>query len=229
MRCAASTGFKYIDRSKPATIVLVPGWASDYRIFNALDLEYNYLMPMDFSPFSFTEELIETLEGDGISKVSLFGWSLGGFAAAEFARKHPTLVDELILVSVRRRYRREGLDDIRRYLKRSREGYLYKFYSQCFYNKERLAHFKEGLLKNYLKELDMPSLLSGLDYLEGSKMEPESLKGINSIKILHGINDRIAPIDEALDVRKGLNRVKFISVEDTGHIPFLETEIKEIL
>ena len=40
-----SVKFKYIDRQKPETAVLVPGWATDYRIFDTLDLDYNYLMP----------------------------------------------------------------------------------------------------------------------------------------------------------------------------------------
>ena len=38
--------FKLIDRGFKDTILLIPGWAADYRIFDSLDLEFNYLLPM---------------------------------------------------------------------------------------------------------------------------------------------------------------------------------------
>jgi pimeloyl-ACP methyl ester carboxylesterase len=94
-----------------AGLVLVPGWASDWRIFNSLNLEFDYLVPLDFSPFSFEKGLLRALKKKS-GRVSLFGWSLGGFTAAGFAAKYPALIDELMLVSIRRRYLAEELGSI---------------------------------------------------------------------------------------------------------------------
>src|SRR3989338_731284 len=84
--------FIALERGKKAYIALIPGWAADYRIFSALDLEFNYLLPINFSPFNFTESLLDALKEHNIERVSLFGHSLGGFVAAEFAAEHPDLV-----------------------------------------------------------------------------------------------------------------------------------------
>ncbi|MEE8359767.1 MAG: alpha/beta hydrolase, partial [Candidatus Omnitrophota bacterium] len=124
--------FDYINRGEVRTLVLIPGWASDSRIFGTLDLSYNYFVPENFSHFNFKESLLDAMEERGIKKISLFGWSLGGFLAQEFAMEYPDIIDRLILVSVRKGYKEEELSEIRKNLKRSKEGYLYKFYSQCF-------------------------------------------------------------------------------------------------
>jgi len=77
--------FKYLDRGSDKTIVLIPGWATDYRIFDSLNVKFNYLLPLDFSPDTFENVILNALEEKGIEKVSLFGWSLGAFLAAEFS------------------------------------------------------------------------------------------------------------------------------------------------
>ena len=141
--------FRYIDRAKERLLVLMPGWACDERIFATLDLEFNYLMPLEFSPFTLKKALLERLKKDSLKKVSLFGWSLGGFVAAEFAAKYPDLIDEVILVSIRKRYNLEELAETRKSLTKNKKGYLYKFYTLCFCDKEQNNWFNKNLLKDY--------------------------------------------------------------------------------
>jgi len=222
MISATSAGFKHIDRGKERTVALVPGWASDYRVFSRLDLDFNYLVPAAFSPPAFGGDLLAAREERGIEKISLFGWSLGGFAAQEFAVKHPEIIDELILVSIRERYKKDDLDVIRENLKKGKEAYLYKFYSQCFYDRERWSRFKRELLRTYLRELDLNYLLSALDYLESAEIKPEELKKIDRIKIMHAQEDRIAPVEEALAVSARLPRAEFVCVPSAGHLFFYE-------
>ena len=114
------TRFKYIDRGKENFLVLVPGWASDYKIFDSLDLEYNYIVPVEFSPFDFEEILLETLKTNNIKKASIFGLSLGGFLAAKFASKYPDLIDELTLVGIRKKYKAEEIREVKNNLKKQR-------------------------------------------------------------------------------------------------------------
>ena len=217
--------FRYLDRGYQRNIVLIPGWATDYRIFNLLNLKFNYLLPLDFSPATLEDSILNTLGDNKIEKISLLGWSLGGFVAAEFSAKHPNLVDELILVSIRKKYKKEAIDEIKELLKKSKKGYLYKFYGQCFSRKVSLSWFKKNLLKTYCQDFDLDYLLTTLDYLEKSQIFTQELSGIKRIKIIHGENDRIAPIDEAREVQKNINGSELIVVKDSGHIPFLEADL----
>ena len=223
------TKFKYVDRGCRDTIALIPGWASDYRIFTTLDLRFNYLIPVDFSPFTFEKDLLTALKENNIAKITLFGHSLGGFVASEFASKYTDFIDEIILVGVRKKYKAGGLEDIRRHLKKSKRGYLYKFYTQCFCNKDEMRWFKENLLKVYCEELDLDYLLKTLDYLEHTEIKPRLLKNIKKITIIHGERDRIAPIQEAIDVKNSLPHARFICIKDEGHIPFLREDFTRLI
>lgn len=213
--------FRYIDKGKKDILVLIPGWASDYRIFAPLNLDFNYLLPQEFSPYTFAQGLLEALKRYNIKKISLFGWSLGGFLASEFAAKYASLIDELILVSIRKRYKREILAEIKKCLSKNKKGYLYKFYVQCFFQKKQMHWFKENLLKEYCEKLELNYLFQSLDYLENTDIKPEQLNNIKRVKIIHGENDCIAPVQEAMDIKNSLPQAKLIRIKDTGHIPFL--------
>ena len=227
MISAISTAFKYIDRGHRDPIVLIPGWATDYRIFDSLDLRFNYLLPTEFSPFTFKRDLDKALREKAIKKISLFGYSLGGFAACEFAWDSPEMVDELILVGIRKRYKTNELAQIKSHLKKNKRAYLYKFYSQCFLNKEKMRYFRKNLLKAYIEELDLDYLLSTLDYLSSFEIRPELLNSIRQIKIVHGREDKIAPIGEALEIKDNLPQAQFITIDGEGHIPFLKERFSE--
>ncbi len=216
--------FKYLDRGYQKAIVLIPGWAADYRIFDSLDLKFNYLLPLNFSPFTFEKSLLNVLRDKGIAKVSLFGWSLGGFLGVEFALKHKDLIDELILISVRKKYKEKEIAVIKELLKKSKKGYLYKFYARCFFKKISLSRFKENLFKSYCEQFDLEYLFAALDYLGRTKIEPKELDRIERVKIIHGEADKIAPIKEARSI-KNSTRAEFIAIKNSGHIPFLEVDL----
>lgn len=217
--------FKYLDRGQQKTILLIPGWATDYRIFNSLNLEFNYLLPLDFSPFTFESSILNALGEQGLEKISLLGWSLGGFLAAELSAKYPNLVEELILVSIRKKYKEAEIARIKELLKKSKKGYLYKFYGQCFSKKISLSWFKENLLKTYCQQFELEYLLKTLDYLEKSQIDTQALSMIKRVKLIHGESDRIAPIDEAREVQEAIAGAELITIKDSGHIPFLETDL----
>lgn len=217
--------FKYLDRGQQKTILLIPGWATDYRIFNSLNLEFNYLLPLDFSPFTFESSILNALGEQGLEKISLLGWSLGGFLAAELSAKYPNLVEELILVSIRKKYKEAEIARIKELLKKSKKGYLYKFYGQCFSKKISLSWFKKNLLKTYCQQFELEYLLKTLDYLEKSQIDTQALSMIKRVKLIHGESDRIAPIDEAREVQEAIAGAELITIKDSGHIPFLETDL----
>lgn len=215
--------FRLQDRGFEKITVLIPGWATDYRIFNALNLNYNYLLPTRISPFKFSDELSKLLDEKSIDKISLFGWSLGGFLAVDFALKNLDRVDELILLGIRKKFPEKELDEARHQLKKNKKAYLYKFYLECFSGdcKEGLAWFKKNLLKDYIRQMHLKNLIYGLDYLSQARINAEFLAPINKIRIFHGEKDNIAPLREAKEIKSYLPKAKFISLGGVGHIPFL--------
>jgi len=220
---SAQSKFRFVSRGFKKTIVLIPGWATDYRIFERLDLDYNYLLPVEFSLFDFQDRLSDFLNKESIDRVSLFGWSQGAFLAAEFASRHPERIEELILLNLRRAYDPAALKDISAKLKKSKRAYLYRFYRDCFSKNDKsgLDWFNKNLLKPYLDSFGLEELLCGLNYLVGARIHPEFLSGVNKIRIFHGAKDKIAPIAEAMDIKSDLVRAEFISFPDVGHITFL--------
>ncbi|MFH0731556.1 MAG: malonyl-ACP O-methyltransferase BioC [Candidatus Omnitrophota bacterium] len=215
-----STNFKYINRNKESTMVFVPGWATDYRIFDSLKQDCNCLIPESFHPFDFKERLLNALKKNSIERLSLFGFSLGGFVAAEFAFEFPKLVDELVLVGIRKRYDPLAIETIKQKLLKNKNAFLYTFYSQCFYNKDAFSFFKKNLLKIYCDCMELDYLLETLEYLKNSRITSQMLKAIKSVKIMHGEFDAIAPIEEARDIARSLNNAEFACLQNEGHIPY---------
>lgn len=215
--------FKFLDRGFKDTIVLIPGWATDYRILAPLNLNYNYLLPNKLCPFKFSSELSEFLHKKSIDKISLFGWSLGGFLAADFALKNLNRVDEVILLSIRKKFPEKTLQEAESQLKKNKQAYLYKFYLECFsrHDKEGMRWFKKYLLRDYLREMNLKELISGLDYLSRSRINAGYLAPIKKISIFHGEKDGIAPVREARDIKSHLAQARFICLPAAGHIPFL--------
>ncbi len=223
-------GFKFVERGFKETLVLIPGWATDYRIFSGQDLDYNYLLPVKFHPFEFEKELSGALEKIPAGKISLFGWSLGGFLASGFALNNPGKVNELILLSVCHRFDPIALKEIKQKIAKNRKAYLYKFYLDCFSDNdtEAFTWFKKYLLKDYLKGMELENLISGLDYFLQASINAESLKKIGKVRIFHGGKDKIAPSGAAEYFRGASGEIKFTDMPETGHIPFLNRDFKKI-
>ncbi|MFA5143217.1 MAG: alpha/beta hydrolase [Candidatus Omnitrophota bacterium] len=217
------SGFKLIHRGFEETILLLPGWAADHRIFGPLGLGFNYLLPTRLFMPDFENALLESLAKESLKTILILGSSMGGFLAADFAARHPECVKHLTLVGMRKRYDQDGIEKIKGYLTANRTGYLYKFYHACFSpgEGEYLAIFKKGLMKSYLKELSTDELLAGLDYLAGARLDLKALQNIKA-RFIHGGGDRIAPVEEMAGTG-GL-----VVLKGAGHLPFLRTDFKEV-
>jgi pimeloyl-ACP methyl ester carboxylesterase len=112
-------------------MLLIPGWATDYRIFDTLKINYNYLLPVEFSPFNFCDDLLAAMKDNDIKKISVLGWSMGGFVACDLMSKCRDRVNEIIFVGIRRRYEKVNIDKIKTFLVRNKKTFLHKFYNDC--------------------------------------------------------------------------------------------------
>ncbi len=220
---------KLIDRGFAKTMLLLPGWATDYRIFSTLELNYNYLLAREFSPQDFSQGLSAQLDKIALKKVSLFGCSLGGFLAAEFAAQYPQRVEELFLSGVRICYSREVIEAARQKMQKDKQGFLRQFYQSCFskHDTRSLEWFKQNLQDDYLRNFTLAELTRGLDYLQGAVIDPGKLAGIKKLKIFHGRLDRIAPFEEAARIKSCLAGAELISLPAAGHIVFLNPGFRE--
>lgn len=219
----SATEFKFIRRGYADTLVFIPGWATDYRIFSQLNLNYNYLLSTRFSADDFNAALLRQLEKIKMHKVSLLGFSLGGFLATEFAQAYPEKIEELILAGIRSHYPAGELSQIKEQLKKNRRVWLYKFYRNCFsrLDTQGLSWFKKNLLKEYLEKLNLRELLQGLDYLGNYFFKPEALNRLPKISIFHGSLDKVVSFSEALEIKSRLPQAGFFPLSGLGHIPFL--------
>ena len=223
--------FEYIDRNQTDSLVLVTGWAFDSRIFEILDLPFNYFLFTEPLAKNFTAGLGKLLKKKCINSISILGWSQGAFAASEFAAANPEKVKKLILIGARRRYDRVNLENIKVLLNKSKKAFLYKLYRQCFCDSEQKEYtwFKDTLMKDYLDIMSLSVLEENLDYLSDANLNLEALKNIKDITIIHGREDAVADIDEAIEIRKSLPSSEFIIMEKTGHLPFLKEGFAEYL
>ncbi len=221
--------FKLRDRGFKDTLVLVPGWATDWRIFEGLELDYNYLLVTKLNILNFNQQLLEQLGQLKISKVSVLGFSLGGFLAAEFAAAHPEKIGKLFLLGVRKRYDPQALESIKRGILAAQQPWLYKFYLNCFAraDKQGLDWFRKHLLNDYLDKLDLSEIIQGLDYLADHALHPKTLIKIKEIRMFHGQDDLIAPVQEVLEMQIDLPQAKITLLADRGHICFLNHDFRE--
>ncbi|MCP4456237.1 MAG: alpha/beta fold hydrolase, partial [Planctomycetes bacterium] len=212
------------DRGYDRTLLLVPGWGFDERIFERLSLPYNYL----FYPGCDIAELEEAVLAGGHEAMDMLGWSQGGVALAGLACRHPDLVRQLILVSVRAAYPSETLDEIRSLLTRSHTTYLKCFYKACL-GQADLPWFKQTLQKDYLAKFMLVDLISGLDWLGQVRLDVAALKDIASVTLVHGAEDQVAPVQEARTLAAQLPQARYCEVSEAAHAVFLNSTFSEIV
>lgn len=224
-----NTLFNFIKRGFKETLLLLPGWASDYRIFTLLDLEYNYVLPRNCSPFIVEQEFPSLLENYGLKDISILGWSLGGFIGYRLGQKFPQKIKEITLVGIRKKYTQKELESLRTALAQNKKAALGQFYRNFFSPKEQETYrwFKNTLWQSYLAEFDIAHLLAGLDYLSTAEINPLAAPPV-PLKIIHGQNDKIAPLQETVEIKKALPHVRYSCIAGAGHPVFLNPEFKKV-
>jgi len=225
------TAFRYIDNSNGELVVLVPGWATDARVFIPADIPYDALEATGSSPDDFEQALLRKLESDG-RKAVLVGWSFGALLAAEFAAKHPDLVESAVLMSVKPYYSEGDIERMEQFLRRDKTGYLKMFYRRCLggHGRRERKWFEDTLQGIFIEQADMDELLGSLRSFSGKKLPLQALKVCqNRLVFLYGENDTIAPPEDMFEIKRNLPKANYIVFEDMGHMPFLHPDFKYIL
>lgn len=206
--------------------MLLPGWATDVRVFDGLNLPGDIIYPRGMLTGDI-DSLAEVLSELKCVPALLLGWSLGGFAAARFARRYPALVERVVLVGIRNRYPAGQLARMRQALRRDRACCLTDFYRQCFLPVQRAAYrcFRAALEQVYISEFTTAELEAGLDYLGRTTLETDDIP--SGTTIVHGARDIIAPPAEACRLAGESGAVLHL-LPEAGHAAFLTEEFRSI-
>ena len=61
-----------------------------------------------------------------------------------------------------------------------------------------------------------------------AELDTGSLAKVERLKIFHGVEDVIAPLKEAREIKDKLPNAGFVTIQKTGHVLFLTPLFKEI-
>ena len=204
------------------SMVLLPGWATDGRIFEGALPGATAVTTGALRPEGFPRRLAAFLDRAARGPVTVVGWSLGGFLAAAFAREHPERVRRVVLVGIRRGYPEGDVEEVLRSLTADPGACLSGFYARCFYPSQLPAwrRFRTGLQAEYLRELDGGVLREGLSYLASARLSGGALPPC-PVSIVHGEKDVVAPLAEAAGVAGESGNATFHPLPEASHAAFL--------
>jgi len=214
--------FFVVGGSGVPSVVLLPGWATDGRIFEGVLPGVTAVTTGPLRPEGFAARLAAFLDRTARGPVAVVGWSLGGVLAAEFAREYPGRVRRVVLVGIRREYPEADVGPVLRSLSADPGGCLSGFYARCFYPSQIPAYrrFRAGLQAAYLREMDGGALREGLAYLAGARLSGGSLPAC-PVAVVHGEDDVIAPCAEAEGVARECGNGTFHPLRGAAHAAFL--------
>jgi pimeloyl-[acyl-carrier protein] methyl ester esterase len=212
------------------SMVLLPGWATDGRIFEGVLPGVTAVTTGLLRPNRFSRRLAAFLDRTARDPVTVVGWSLGGFLAAEFARENPDRVRRVILVGIRREYPEGDVAGVLRSFSSDPGSCLSGFYTQCFFPSQMPAYrrFRAGLQAAYLREMDGGALREGLSYLMGARLSGDTLPAC-PVAIVHGENDVVAPLAEAEGVAREGGNATFHPLPGAAHAAFLADGFRAVV
>ena len=219
-----------VDGGGDPAMVLLPGWATDRRIFEGALPGVTAVTTGPLRPEWFSRRLAAFLDRTAHGPVTVVGWSLGGFLAAAFAREYPDRVRRVVLVGIRREFPEGDVAGVLRSLSADPGACMTAFYAKCFFPSQMPAYrrFRAGLQAAYLREMDGGALREGLSYLAGARLSGETFPAC-PVAIVHGENDVVAPLAEAEGVAREGGNATFHPLPGAAHAAFLADGFRALI
>ncbi len=206
---------QFIDKGHAQTLVFLPGWALDTRIFDTIESPFNRLYLNDICSASLISDLKQAFHINAIKPAHFIGFSMGAFRCLDIFKQSPGLIRSVTLIGLNTGYKKTDIALIRRLLIENIQGYLRSFYQACFHEKSEFRSFYTRLGKEFCNTLELKTLLSELDYLDAASVRLEDLVQMPNLTLIHGKYDRIAPLKNMSLIYKACTSVQ---LPPTGHI-----------
>ncbi|MBU0730122.1 MAG: alpha/beta fold hydrolase [Proteobacteria bacterium] len=205
-------------------VFFIPGWGFTFESVGLAGQENSFYHPEIFvDPTSFVSDLQEFLDSEKIDRIILAGWSMGANLALDFAKVYPERVSKLILLSLRKSWPLQEVEDIKAGLAEDYQVFLRSFYRKCFLgHKDAYRKFQTIHQEKLLAKIDPELLAMGMDYLHKDEVIP--VQGVETI-LLHGKKDIIAPVEQM----PGFPGCRTEIVEHCGHPVFLAEQFSKLL
>lgn len=202
--------------------LFLPGWGFDGRVLGLLRPAPDWIFPTTpLDPATIEDDLLQLLTAEKAGKVRLVGWSMGAMLGLDFAAKHPELISSLLLVSLRRCWPREEVQEIREEFSRDPETFMKAFYRKCFLgNREAYKNFCSNLEPLYLAALKKNSGLLGRGLAFLNTFQPPAPPPSMPTRLVHGRRDIVAPAEEMPSLPGVAREV----IDTAGHFLFLHPE-----
>lgn len=229
----------YERRGKGNPLVLVHGYPLDHSIWNetakALENDFDLLMP-DLRGFGesstvstpygvgeIADDLAQFLDHLGIQQAAFVGHSMGGYVALAFARKYPSRITGLALVSSQTAAdtpeRKEGRYKTAAEVEEKGVGIVADAMTDKLSPSQSVRDFIHPLIKKQSKD--------GVTWsLRAMAEREDSTDLISSFKfpvvLIHGDADELIPVDRAREVKAAFPPVHLKELPGAGHMPMME-------
>jgi len=225
-----SDNLLYIYRGFDKTILFLPGWAFDYRIFKNLDLSFNYIFPHNsYLKNEFFKDFFLFIKKNKICTFLVVGWSMGGFFVADLLKKleNSVYIPAVYLLNIRSYFNETEVDEKISLIKTDKINTLKEFYKLVFLgHRNEYYFFKNELENDYLKCFNSEELIKGLNYLRKRNIDLSFSVDIKTI-IVQGSLDKLVMPEMYPEISEGMN--VSCHILKTGHLSFLSKDFKEIL
>lgn len=163
----------------------------------------------DFSIDLFTQNTLDYLEQNSLEKVSIFGYSMGGYVALNLTKNYPSLVDKIITLGTKFDWSVETATKEVKMLNPDKIEAKVPAFASYLQELHKPNDWKEVLLKT----ADLMLGLAG-----GKRFMEADLKGINNkVLVTVGDNDIMVTQEETLKVAGLLPNAEFKLLEGVEH------------
>lgn len=168
-------------------------------------------------PFSielFADEVHDFMEAEGLGKVSIFGYSMGGYVAMCLAKKHPAMVDRIVTLATKFHWDEETAAKEVKMLNAGKIEEKLPAFAATLAQRHAPNDWKEVLQKtvDMLLEMGKDNPMKLADYAEISQ----------PCMVLLGDRDKMITLEETVAVYKAL------PVAQMGMLPATQHPIEQV-
>ncbi|MCE5296527.1 MAG: alpha/beta hydrolase [Euryarchaeota archaeon] len=180
----------------------------------------------DFSMSDLADDVAGMMDGLGIEKAHIVGWSMGGNVAQDLAARHSDRVGCLTLISTYTRRPARSSYAIDTMIRMVREGARY----ESLFMMMQAFCMTEASFKAREKRLPGPKepLTFAADSIDGFARQKKALDGFDGSAmleritmptlILHGTDDIMVPPQYSEELSQGIKGSRLENIEGAGHI-----------